>query len=331
MFSSARNFCTLFLALAFVFQTGCNPPQISQNPNASGSNTSAENSQRDGQIHPASQPGLSINVASFNIRQFGKTKISRPVVTSILVDIVKKFDIVAVQELRDADQQVIPQFLEMINAQGARYAAAVGPRQGYKTPGEEPTYFEQTVFIYDTNTIQLLGQPYAAYDPTQAMHRPPFVGHFQCIGNTPQEPFSFVLMNVHVAPKNVTPELQALEQIIPQIRQNHSGEDDFILLGDLNAEINQFAQYSWMNAPTAAIAPHMKTTTTLKRSIDNIVYDRNETREFIRSDVLNLMEQYGLSTSDAELVSDHMPVWASFATIESSSASITQGPQGVRR
>lgn len=72
-----------------------------------------------------------IIIGSFNIQSFGKAKMSNPTVVGALVDIARRFDILAIQELREKDQTVIPQFLSYINQDGAAYAAAVGPRQGY--------------------------------------------------------------------------------------------------------------------------------------------------------------------------------------------------------
>ncbi|MFK7768968.1 MAG: endonuclease/exonuclease/phosphatase family protein [Mariniblastus sp.] len=330
-----RKFCTLVLAISIASLSGCNPPQFSQAPKSNSGQEANGQTYPNGQVQPttptAYQPQSTIKVGSFNIQSFGNTKMSRPVVMEYLVDIVKRHDILAIQELRDIDQRVIPQFLEMINKGGGQYAAAVGPRQGYIVEGKKTTYFEQTVYIYDITKVELLSQPYAAYDPTQVMHRPPFVGHFRCLNAPLQQAFTFVLMNVHVAPENVGPEFQALEQIIPGIRQSHGAEDDFILLGDLNAEVQEMKDFNWLPKKFAAIPPQWKTKTTEKRSIDNIVFDPNNTIEFVNSGVINLMNEYSISQTEAELISDHMPVWATFSTFESAPATVTLGPQGVRR
>ena len=48
----------------------------------------------------------------------------------ILVSIVRRFDVVAVQEVRSTDPTVVPKFMEMINAEGARYDFIIGPGLG---------------------------------------------------------------------------------------------------------------------------------------------------------------------------------------------------------
>lgn len=260
-----------------------------------------------------------IIIGSFNIQSLGKTKMSKPAVVGALVDIVHRFDILAIQELRDKDQTVIPEFLEYINRNGAAYAASVGPRQGYVVAGKTTRYFEQSVFIYDTQTIEIVGDSYAAIDRANVMHRPPYVSQFRCKTNNPnQQPFSFCLMNVHIDPDDAHREFVAMQPIIAEIYQQHPREDDFILLGDFNDEPHKYARYQWMRQQQAALPPQWKTNTAMTKAYDNIVFDRAFTAEFSgQAGVMNLMEEYRISKDDAKNISDHMPVWAVFSSYES--------------
>jgi len=234
--------------------------------------------------------------------------------------------------LRDKDQGVIPEFLSLINADGSQYAAAVGPRQGYIANGRKTTYFEQTVFIYDTTTTELITPAYAAFDRLDTMYRPPFVGHFRSVKVDPAEAFHFVLMNVHVAPRRTRIEFEALKAIIAGIYGNHPGEDDFILLGDLNDEPSGYQNYGWMNDQVSALPDEVKTNTKREDAYDNIVFDAVRTSEYQqKSGVLDLMSEYDLSFEDAKLVSDHLPVWALFSAFEAPSAAITRGDESVIR
>ena len=259
-----------------------------------------------------------IIIGSFNIQSFGKAKMSKPAVVGALVDITRRFDILAIQELREKDQTVIPIFLEYINQNGDAYAAAVGPRQGYVVTGKTTRYFEQSVFIYDTEKIEIVGNSYAAIDQANIMHRPPFVGQFRCKTTDPnRQPFSFNLMNVHIDPDDAHQEFVAMQPIINEIYQQHPHEDDFILLGDFNDEPHKYARYQWMRQQHAALPPQWKTNTAMTKAYDNIVFDKAFTTEFTgQAGVMNLMEEYGLSKDDAKHISDHMPVWAVFSSYE---------------
>jgi len=60
--------------------------------------------------------GNTIKIASFNIQVFGTSKLAKPEVMVVLTKVVRRFDIVAVQEIRSKDETVVPRFLQEINA-----------------------------------------------------------------------------------------------------------------------------------------------------------------------------------------------------------------------
>ncbi|HLB99851.1 MAG TPA: hypothetical protein VJL33_00835, partial [Candidatus Bathyarchaeia archaeon] len=53
-------------------------------------------------------------IAAFNIQIFGKTKSDKTDVMTVLTKIVREFDVVLIQEIRDASEQTIPNFIEKI-------------------------------------------------------------------------------------------------------------------------------------------------------------------------------------------------------------------------
>ena len=326
--SRFAKYLSVLLILVTASYLGCDPSEIesfvADNNNAVESKQGANNG---GQL---TQPA--IIVGSFNIQSFGRTKVSKPEVMNILVDIARRFDILAIQELRDIDQRVIPEFLTMINRNGHNYQASVGPRQGYVVPADQRRYEEQMVYIYDANRIEIIGPTYVAHDRYQRMHRPPYVAHFRCRQVPPGiQPFTFALMNVHVDPDDVVAEFAALQDIIGSVFPNHPGEDDFILLGDLNEDADTYTNFRWLSNQFAAIPSHWKTNTRQTASYDNIVFDAGRTSEFMnQSGVMNLMQEYGISYEQARAVSDHMPVWAVFSDRESTAEVLTQQPQFIR-
>ncbi len=349
---SLRNHRTAILGIAAILISmislaGCDPNELGLPDQHAGHSHSDGTDPNHGAGQPKSNPGniqtgtngdnttdsdpnalqsTQVVVGSFNIQMFGKSKMSKPGVVNILTDIARRFDILAIQELRDKDQRVIPEFLAQVNADGSSYAAAVGPRQGYVIAGQTTRYFEQTVFIYDTTRVELLGPTYAAHDRYQLMHRPPFVGHFRCLGVPKEQAFTFALMNVHIDPDDTRVEFEALREIIGAVYTNHPGEDDFILMGDMNEEPHKYHKYQWMRSQHAALPSNIKTNTVQTKAYDNIIFDSGYTAEYRnQAGVMNLQNVYGLSLSDAQLVSDHYPVWAVFSALESPRAVITQG------
>lgn len=274
-----------------------------------------------------SQDRNSIIVGSFNIQTFGRTKMSRPEVVEVLVDIARRFDILAIQELRDGQEGTITEFLRLINANGSRYQAAVSPRIAYGTG----SHSEQLVYVFDTDQIELISAPYVATDYSRSMFRPPYVGHFRYRSRNPQEAFSFVLINTHTSPQQTSVEFRALESILADVMRQHPYEDDLILLGDMNEEPGKFLSYRWMNNQYAAILSHWKTNTAETRNYDNIIFNHRSTAEFTgEAGVLNLRTYYNLSREEADRVSDHMPVWALFSSREVVPGEITRQPGTIR-
>ena len=100
--------------------------------------------------------------------------LGKPVVMDVLAKVVRRFDVVAIQEVRSKDQTVVPQFTQMVNAAGARYDYVLGPRLG-RTVSKE-----QYAFLYDTSRVALDPQSiYTVSDPDNLLHREPLVATFR--------------------------------------------------------------------------------------------------------------------------------------------------------
>src|SRR5262245_15311112 len=68
-----------------------------------------------------------IRIASYNLCMFGKAKLAKPQAMQAIVDIVRKFDVVAIQEVRAESQDVLPEFVSMLNSGGRHYDYVIGP------------------------------------------------------------------------------------------------------------------------------------------------------------------------------------------------------------
>ena len=308
----------LVLLMLLGVRSGCTPTsqQSANNSEALPEIVGPENSGPDFQASQHTQHNLGtspsrIIIGSFNIQVFGIAKTANPFALSRLVNIARRFDILAIQELRAGDQSVMEEFVRAVNADGAQFSFIVGPRQGYTVSKE------QYVYLFDTTKFKLLGHPYVANVAGANMHRPPLVASFECFQAPPGQGFSFTLLNVHIDPDDVDEEFQALEQVLPAVFRNHPGEDDFILLGDLNDSANRIRNYRWLENQLPLIRSTWTTKVNSGRSIDNIVIDGARTAEYSnQSGVLNFMQEFQLTPEDALQISDHYPVWAVFSTVE---------------
>jgi len=56
-----------------------------------------------------------LRIGAFNIQVFGVTKASKPEVMDILADIIRTYDIIAIQEIRDASQIALSSLVDLVN------------------------------------------------------------------------------------------------------------------------------------------------------------------------------------------------------------------------
>lgn len=302
----ALGCCLLLTAII----SGCNPEALLVE-------TPVETSSRG---ESASRSDQNIAVASFNIQVFGVSKMGKPEAVEILVDIARRFDVLAIQELRSADQTVVPEFVELINADGSQYEYVVGPRLG-RTQSKE-----QYVYLYDTARIELAPQSvYTVADPQDLLHREPLVARFRVRGPPADEAFTFSLANIHTDPDDTDIELDALADVFTAVQNNRSGEDDVILLGDLNVDRHDLGRLGELPGITWTVSEE-PTNTRETETYDNLVFDSRYTTEFTgRSGVMNLQEAYGLTLDEALVVSDHFPVWAEFVPSEDAAPRVARG------
>ncbi|MHC2069159.1 endonuclease/exonuclease/phosphatase family protein [Bremerella sp. T1] len=325
----------LFSSLAFLVglfaATGCNVEQVleqlPESPQTQATSTAQPGAALPGNFQPGDlQPGSSIRVASFNIQVFGQSKMGKPDVMQTLTQVVKSFDVVAVQELRSKEQDVIPRWLEMINADGSKWASLVGPRLG------RTSSTEQYVFLYNTEKIGFVEKSdFTINDPHDLLHREPHVASFYVRTIPGVQPFTFTLINIHTDPDETDEELDALAEVFEVVRQANPNEDDVILLGDLNVDYTKMGMLGQIPGIVATVQG-TPTNTRKTKSYDNIVFDQRRTTEFTgQAGVLDLMAAFKLTEEQALDVSDHLPVWATFSVTEAGAGPLAAAPGATAR
>jgi hypothetical protein len=107
-----------------------------------------------------------------------------------------------------------------------------------------------------------------------------------------------------------------LDDVLRAVANDGRGEDDVILLGDLNADDHHFGELAMM--PYLAWAISGRATNTLGDKLyDNILFDSRATTEYLgRSGAVDLMLEFKLNKKQALAISDHLPIWAEFSLRE---------------
>lgn len=244
-----------------------------------------------------------ITIASWNLKNFGQTKLNDPSRIDVIVDVLKGYDITAIQEVQDVSQGLAPALIEKINASGLNYNYVISERVGR-------TRMEQYLFIYDDDKIDFIPNTSGyGIESSDEFSREPFYGMFKS-GN-----FDFYLMTIHTDPDDVEIEIPALQAAYEHLQENTPNEHDIILLGDFNAKTPGVSAGSYITMDAVAAIPDVvftineETNTRGGRAYDNIIFQGNYTTEYLgHSGVHTFWTSYGLNEDQGFAISDHKPV-----------------------
>jgi len=250
-------------------------------------------------------------IAAFNIQIFGKTKSQKEDVMAVLRDIVREFDIVLIQEIRDASEQTIPNFVEELNQmQGPNYNFIRSERLGRTTSKEAYAY------IYNTETIRFIqDSDYVYNDVEDVFEREPYIASFRA-GN-----FDFVIVGIHTKPDDAYNEIGNLTSVVSSIQTANPNENDVIVMGDFNADgsyfdedsnSNMFRSYEYNWLITNDMDTMVKTDYTYDRIV---VLDATLNHEFVAGSAHGFYfdQVYGLNNETfISEISDHYPVFAQY-------------------
>jgi len=249
-----------------------------------------------------------ITIASWNLKNFGQTKLNDPARIDVIVSVLKKYDIIAIQEVQDVSLALPSELIAKINADGENYKVVSSERVG------RGNRKEQYLFIYDDDIIDFVSDTTGyGIEPNDKFAREPFYAMFRA-GN-----FDFYLMTIHTDPDDVAVEIPALKVAYEDLQTNTTDEDDIILLGDLNAKAPGVSAGSYITMDAIATIPNIvftimeETNTRGGKAYDNIIFQGNYTVEYgDSSGVYAFWVDYSLSEDDGFRISDHRLVWAKF-------------------
>lgn len=268
--------------------------------------------------NPPAVPNL--RIASWAINGFGPQQLRDPDLAKILVDGIKRFDVIALQQVRASERDFLPNLVAMLNRDGRGYDYLAGPIQGRNPsayPGTLSGDGEQLVFFYDTTSIATdKSQLYSVADPDNRLSHKPLVAWFRAAQVDPRRAWTFSLVNVRVDVSRARQEVNELPRLFSVINADGRGEDDIIFAGLLQAD------HSYLNGTLGGnnywFATNDKSTDIYaKHQTSNLIVDRRTTTEAVlRGGVVDFLRLHNLSISKAEKVTPHLPVYAEFCPWE---------------
>lgn len=254
-----------------------------------------------------------VRTGAFTIRVFGETKAAKPEVTEMLARIIRTYDIVAVQEIRDMSGTALPALVDAVNADGSRYACLESPMP-WRTSSKE-----QYAYLYDTRTTEPAGNaityPEPETNPTRSTGSPP-----SCRSGFLNGTFDAVLIVIHIDPDEATEEIDALADVVAFGRTTYPAEEDFIIMGDLNADgsyVDEDRASTLRHEDSMRLIGNDPDTTTkaTEYTYDRIVITEGAVPCFSGiAGVHRFDAEYGLTVNETWAVSDHYPVPAIFRT-----------------
>jgi len=281
----------IFLLIFLILFSGCYKSEVPINTSTSATATIEDST---------------MSILSFNIQIFGLSKVSKPDVISVLVNIMRDYDIIAVQEVRDSSETAVVEFMKFMPA---NYNYVIGPREGRSSSKE------QYLFIYDITKFTVVGKN-TYPDTTDVFERNPEAVFFQNINNK----FDFVLINNHISPSDAVKEISHMPSLFDYYSSLYN-ESDIIVVGDFNADGSYFNEKTLIN-----VFPADKYKIIIDNSFDTTVAESQNTYDRIiisKSMIEDFQGKYGVYVFDTifdfsklsilpKEVSDHYPVWAYF-------------------
>lgn len=265
-------------------------------------------------------------VASFNLKSYGDAKAANAAIVQTIARIITRYDIVAVQEIRDADGSAVRDLANAVVAVNAAYRIVLGERLG------RSRYKEQYAIFYDSSRLLLDGAPYTydddndgnganAIDDTgldDLFEREPLFAHFK----TTDGGFDFTVGDIHVKPSDAAVEIARLPMAISDAA-GHYDEADVLVCGDFNADGSYYDE----NA-VASVFPPSDFLWLIGNEVDTTVASSNNTYDRIvgtatmaedsagRGGAFRFDEELDLASLGlrAADISDHYPVWAAFSS-----------------
>lgn len=263
----------------------------------------------DRTLRPSLETGQSqqLSIASFNIRIFSDNSRSDEELAYI-VDVLKRYDLIAVQELRD--EKVLQRAVEMLKAEGFDYGYDISGSVGRGVK-------ERYAFLYRKNKVEPVQEGRLYQEEADEFIREPFYATFRS-GN-----FDFTLITIHVlfgkSKSERRPEIIELAEVYNRIQDDDPDEQDIILCGDFNfpPKDEGFDDIKSISGMTFLILPPGKTTITDTSLYDNFWFQKEYVAEYTGQSGIYKFDEIIFNNDDRKAslaVSDHRPIWAEFDT-----------------
>ncbi|TEA31878.1 hypothetical protein DBR06_SOUSAS8310118 [Sousa chinensis] len=260
------------------------------------------------------QQTLSLRIAAFNIQTFGETKMSNATLSNYIVQILSRYDIALIQEVRDNHLTAVGRLLDKLNQDDPNtYHFVVSEPLGRNS------YKERYLFLFRPDQVSVLDS--YQYDDgcepcgNDSFSREPAVVKFSSPFTQIKE---FAIVPLHAAPSDAVAEIDSLYDVYLDVWQKWDLED-IMLMGDFNAGCSYVTPSQWSSIRLRRSPPfHWLIPDTADTTVTSThcAYDRIVVAGPLLQDAVvpnsaapfDFQAAYGLSDQMALAISDHYPV-----------------------
>ncbi|XP_067562922.1 deoxyribonuclease-1 isoform X2 [Pseudorca crassidens] len=281
------------------------------------------------------QQTLSLRIAAFNIQTFGETKMSSATLSNYIVQILSRYDIALIQEVRDNHLTAVGRLLDKLNQDDPNtYHFVVSEPLGRNS------YKERYLFLFRPDQVSVLdsyqyddgcepcGNDSFSREPAVVKFSSPFTRESQLLAEPSPHRLSmtpvsteikeFAIVPLHAAPSDAVAEIDSLYDVYLDVWQKWDLED-IMLMGDFNAGCSYVTPSQWSSIrlrrspPFQWLIPDTADTTVTST---HCAYDRIVVAGPLLQDAVvpnsaapfDFQAAYGLSDQMALAISDHYPV-----------------------
>ncbi len=241
-----------------------------------------------------------VNICSWNIQHFGKTKTEAEI--SYIANVIKGFDVVAIQEVVAGygGSQAVARLADELNRKGSKWDYSISnPTSGIGSSKERYAFLWNTAKV-KRNGIAWLDENYAA-----EVDREPYLAQFM-VGNK-----SFTLVSFHAVPKSKQPEREIKYfKFFPDLYTDHN----LIFCGDFNLPqshtvFNPLKKMGYVSALTAqktSLKMECMKDNCLASEYDNIFF--KSSFQVLKAGIVHFYRDFN-TLKEARRISDHVPVY----------------------
>jgi len=251
--------------------------------------------------------GETIRIASFKIH--GKGKLNDRKRIQNLAEIIRQFDVVAIQD--DDQLDMTSQIVNYLNQNELGDYRFVDRRDRNRT----------FAIVFDQGSIVLdHSHWYSVNDPDRLLTHEPLVAWFRTRNAPADEAFTFTLANLELDAEKAEQELGHLADLFLAIREDGRSEDDVLIAGNFKCGDEVLVETKGSDLLNWVVAGRA-TNTESTAQMDNIIFSRQATVEYTgQSGVYDFMSRLNTTLSSALTISKSMPVWGEFSIREGESS-----------